>query len=97
MPSGLITSAPLPGRIIQQGYSPFPGDDLGTAVLVDPARMVRTFEQPATDKERNNRQLMVVIRPTGDAGVSYRTGFACAADGQITTPEQWLEHLRKTP
>ena len=94
MPSGLITSAPLPGRIIQQGYSPFPGDDLGTAVLVDPARMVRTFEQPATNKDR---QLMVVVSPTGDAGISYRTGFACTANGEITTPEQWLEHLRKTP
>jgi rhamnogalacturonyl hydrolase YesR len=78
-------------------YSPFPGGDLGTAVLVDPAKMVRTYELPATDKERNNRQLMVVVRPSDDAGVSYRTGFAWAADGEITTHEQWLEHLRKTP
>jgi hypothetical protein len=76
-------------------YSPFPGGDLGTGVLIDPAMMLRTLELPATDKEQKNRQLLIVTRPDAKNRVTYRTGYAWAADGEITNAEQWLEFLKR--
>jgi rhamnogalacturonyl hydrolase YesR len=76
-------------------YSTFPGGDLGTAVLLDPSKMIRTMELPATDKDKKNRQFLVVTKPDEKASVTYRSGFAWAADGEITNATQWLDFLKQ--
>jgi hypothetical protein len=78
-------------------YGPFPGGGLGTAVLIDPAKIIRTQELPATDKERKNRQVLLITRPDAEGRVSYRCGFAWAGDGAIKTPAQWLDFLKQQP
>ena len=76
-------------------YTPFPGGDLGTAILIDPAKIVRTLELPATDKKKDNRQVLVIARPNAESKIAYRTGFAWAGDGEITTSAQWLDFLKQ--
>lgn len=75
-------------------YGPFPGGNLGTAVLIEPEKLLRPLELPAADDEGKHRQFLVVTKPDSDSKVSYRSGFAWAADEGITTMEQWLDHLR---
>ena len=39
-------------------------------------------------------QALVIVRPDDNGRVSYRTGFAWAADGEITTEAAWLDYLK---
>jgi len=76
-------------------YEPLEGKNLGTAVLVDPPGIIRTGQLPATDKARKNEQVLIFTRPNDSGEVKWRSGFAWAGDGEITTSAQWLEFLAK--
>jgi rhamnogalacturonyl hydrolase YesR len=75
-------------------YEPVSGKGLGTGVIVNPASVVRTTRLPATDKDGKMEQALVIVRPDDNGRVSYRTGFAWAADGEITTEAAWLDYLK---
>jgi unsaturated rhamnogalacturonyl hydrolase len=74
-------------------YEPLAGKGLGTGVLVDPATVVRTTRLPATDKDGKSEQALVIVRPDDQGRVSYRSGFAWAADGEIASAAAWLQYL----
>ncbi len=76
-------------------YEPLEGKNLGTAVLVDPASVIRTDRMEATDKEKKNEQVLIFTRPDEQGKVTWRSGFAWAGDGEITTSAQWLDYLGK--
>ena len=69
------------------------GQGLGTAVIVPPPLFLRSVELPAADKAGKNAQALVITRPNASGRVIYRTGFAWAGDGEITTAEQWLRFI----
>jgi rhamnogalacturonyl hydrolase YesR len=75
-------------------HEPLAGSGLGTGVLVDPATVVRTTRLPAADKDGKHEQALVIIRPDDQGRVSYRSGFAWGADGEITTQAAWLDYLK---
>lgn len=75
-------------------YEPLAGKGLGTAALVDPASVIRTERLAATDKAGKIEHALIHLRPDDQGRVSYRSGFAWAADGDITTEAAWLEYLR---
>jgi unsaturated rhamnogalacturonyl hydrolase len=77
-------------------YEALAGSGLGTGLVVDPAIVTGTTRLPATDKERKMEQALVIVRPDEQGSVSYRTGFAWAADGEITTEAAWLDHLKSS-
>jgi hypothetical protein len=75
-------------------YETLAGKNLGTGVIVDPKTVVRTTRLPATDKLGKNEQALIIVRPDEQGTVSYRSGFAWAGDGDITTEAAWLDHLK---
>jgi hypothetical protein len=84
-----------PDQGFASAYETLDGKGLGTGVVLAPSRFVRATEQPATDKDGKNAQVLVFTRPDATGHVVYRTGFAWAADGEITTQEQWLDYLAR--
>lgn len=81
------------GKGIAAIYGPFAGSTLGTGIMVDPASVVRTERVPATGKDSPGEQAMLIVRPDEKGRVSYRCGFAWAADGEITSEKAWLDFL----
>jgi rhamnogalacturonyl hydrolase YesR len=75
-------------------YEPLAGSGLGTGVIVDPAVVAGSARLPATDKEGKLEQALILVRPDEQGRVSYRSGFAWAADGDITTEAAWLDYLK---
>jgi hypothetical protein len=75
-------------------YEPLAGSGLGTGVIVDPAAVAGTVRLPATDKEGKLEQVLILVRPDEQGRVSYRSGFAWGADGDITTEAAWLDYLK---
>lgn len=75
-------------------YEPLAEKGLGTAVLVDPATVIRTTRLPATDEAGTNEQALIIVRPDEQGRVSYRSGFAWAGDGEITTENAWMQYLQ---
>jgi unsaturated rhamnogalacturonyl hydrolase len=74
-------------------YEPLAGKGFGTGVIVNPASVVRTTRLPAADKAGKHEQALVIVRPEEQGRVSYRAGFAWAADDDITTSSAWLQYL----
>lgn len=70
------------------------GKGLGTGVIADPKTVVRTARLPATDKLGKNEHALVIVRPDDQGRISYRSGFAWAGDGDITTEADWLDYLK---
>jgi len=75
-------------------YEPLAGSGLGTGVVVDPAALSDTVRLPATDKDGMHEHALAIVRADDNGRVSYRMGFAWAADGDITTEAAWLDHLK---
>jgi hypothetical protein len=75
-------------------YEPLAGKNLGTGVIVDPQTVVRTTRLAATDKHGKNENALIIVRPDDRGTVSYRSGFACAGDGDITNETDWISHLK---
>lgn len=75
-------------------YEPLAGKGLGTGVILNPSTVVRTMRLPATDKAGKNEQALIIVSPDDQGRVSYRCGFAWAADGEITTEAAWLTYLK---
>lgn len=75
-------------------YEPLAGKGFGTGVIVNPATVVRTMRLPATDKPGKNEHALMIVRTDDQGRVSYRCGFAWAADGEITTEAAWLDYLK---
>ncbi len=73
---------------------PLGGNALGTGVLIDPARVVRTERLAATDPDAKHAHALVLTRVDAAGYVRYRSGFAWGGDGDITTAPQWLSYLR---
>lgn len=76
-------------------YEQLDGKNLGTGVVLSPARIVRSMELPAADKPGKNAQALLITRPDEKGRVIYRTGFAWAGDGDIKTLEAWLAYLEQ--
>jgi hypothetical protein len=74
-------------------HGPFSGSTLGTGIVVNPATVIRTEQVPASGKDSPGNQAMLVVRPDEESRVQYRTGFAWAADGEITSEKAWLDYL----
>jgi hypothetical protein len=75
-------------------HEPIAGKGLGTGVVVSPKSVVRTLRLPATDKEGNMEQAMLILRQDDQGRVSYRAGFAWAGDGEISSEAGWLDYLK---
>lgn len=84
-----------PEQGIASVYEPLDGKGLGTGVIVPAELFLRSAELPAADKDGKNAQAVVITRPDAKGHVSYRTGFAWAADGEITNASQWTEYLTR--
>ena len=82
------------GNGILAVYEPLAGNNFGTGVLVDPASVVRTARLAATDKPGKNAHALIIVRPDDQGRIAYRSGFAWAADGDITTEQAWLNYLK---
>ncbi len=75
-------------------HGPFAGSTLGTGIVVDPVTVVRTEQVPAAGKDSPGPQVLLIVRPDENGRVSWRAGFAWAADGEITTEDAWIGYLR---
>ena len=75
-------------------YESFAGSSLGTGVVVDPKSVIRTHRLPAADKDGKNEHALAIVRLDDQGRVSYRSGFAWAGDGEITTEQAWLDYLK---
>jgi hypothetical protein len=84
----------LAGQGIVSVYEQLDGKGLGTGVVIEPSRVVRTLELPAADAAGKNAQALLLTRPDKEGRVIYRAGFAWAADGEIKTEADWLEYLK---
>jgi hypothetical protein len=82
-----------PAKGIAAIYGPFAGSSLGTGIVTDPASIVRTERVPASGKDSPGEQAMLVLRADDQGRISYRCGFAWAADGEITSENAWLMYL----
>ena len=97
---GLTAQSKQPGITLDAAngiaaiHESFTGGHLGTGILVDPALVVRTEQVPATAKDSPGPQAMLVVRTDDSGRLSYRTGFAWSADGEITTEKAWLDYLK---
>lgn len=76
-------------------YEKLADKGFGTGVVVNPASVVRTTRLPATDKDGKMEQALLIVKPDEQGKVSYRAGFAWAADGEITSEAGWLDYLQK--
>jgi hypothetical protein len=76
-------------------YEQLDGKNLGTGVVLSPARIVRTVELPAADKLGKNAHALLITRPDEKGRVIYRAGFAWAGDGEIKTSDEWLNYLKQ--
>ncbi|MCU0749104.1 MAG: glycoside hydrolase family 88 protein [Akkermansiaceae bacterium] len=76
-------------------YEKLAGKGFGTGLIVDPASVVRTVRLPASDKDGNMEEVLLIVKPDAQGRISYRAGFAWAADGEITTEAGWLDYLNK--
>ena len=75
-------------------YGPFAGNRLGSGIRVDPARVLRAVELPARAADSPGPQALLIVKPDEDGRISYRSGFAWGADGEITSEQAWLDALR---
>ncbi len=75
-------------------YESIDGKNLGVAVLVDPARVLRMARLPGTDAAKKMEHAAVFTRVAADGRVSYRAGFAWAGDGDLRTSTAWLNYLQ---
>jgi len=75
-------------------YETLAGKGFGSGVIVNPASVVRTTRLPAADKDGEHEQALIIVRPDEQGRVSYRSGFAWGADGDITTGDAWLGYLK---
>ncbi len=75
-------------------YDTLADKGLGTGVLVDPSTVIRTERLPAADKLGKNEQALVIVRPDEQGRISYRSGFAWAGDGDITSAGAWLDYIK---
>ncbi len=69
------------------------GKALGTGVLVDVARSLRTERLAPEDKEGKHAHGLIFTKVDEAGYVKYRSGFAWSGDGEITTPAAWMEYL----
>ncbi len=74
-------------------YEPLAGHGFGTGVIVNPTTVARTTRLTATDPEGKHEQAIIIVRPDDNSTVSYRSGFAWAADGEIIDSAAWSKHL----
>lgn len=75
-------------------YESIAGKGFGTGVILDPAAVVEAMRLPATENAAGIEQALLIVRADDQGRVSYRTGFAWGADGEITTEPAWLDHLK---
>ena len=88
-----LTLEPLVGYMAV--YEAFDGTGLGTGLVINPSTVLRMGKLPANDKAKKNDHAVVFARPDKQGKVVYRAGFAWAADGEITTSEQWIHYLKQ--
>jgi hypothetical protein len=76
-------------------YEDFNGLGLGTGVLLDSANSVRMDRLPAMDPDKAHEHALAIVKIDAKGRLRYRTGFAWAGDGEITTAAAWLDYLRR--
>ena len=77
-------------------YDIVDGKGFGSAVVLDPTRVLRMEKLPATDSAKHHEHAAVFTRVAADGRVSYRTGFAWSGDNDLTAPDAWLTYLQQT-
>lgn len=75
-------------------HGPFSGGALGIGIVVNPSIVTRTERVPVSGKDSPGEQAMLVVLPDETGTVSYRTGFAWSADGEIKDAKAWLDYLK---
>ncbi len=75
-------------------HGPFAGGTLGIGIIVNPSIVTRTERVPVSGKDSPGEQAMLVVRPDESGTISYRTGFAWSADGEIKDEKAWLDYLK---
>jgi len=74
-------------------YENFAGTSLGTGIVLPASQVLRMDNLPPTDADQKHGHAVVFTKTDADGRLAYRAGFAWAADGDITTREQWLNYL----
>lgn len=70
------------------------GKALGTGIVIAPQRVLRTGQLAPEDKQGKHAHGLLFTKVDAAGYIKYRSGFAWAGDGDITTPDQWLDYLR---
>ncbi len=76
-------------------YDTLDGKGFGSAVVLEPARVLRMTKLAATDTAKRHEHATVFTRVAADGRVSYRAGYAWSGDGDLTTPAAWLTYLQQ--
>jgi len=84
-----FSASPETGRFAL--WETIDGLGLGTGIVLDPQRVVKTAEHG----EGEARQSLVVARTDAAGHVRWFTGFGWEGQGGIRTEAQWLDHLRE--
>lgn len=70
----------------------FEGNGFGTAVVMDPARMLKVISH--TDKSGHSQSLCLA-RTDDQGGIRWFAGFGWAGQGKITTEKAWADYLQE--
>ncbi len=73
-------------------WEKFDGYGLGTAILIDPARVLKMV--PYTDAA-GQTQALCLAKTDENGGVRWFAGFGWEGQGEITTREQWTAYLKE--
>lgn len=71
-------------------WETFDGNDLGTAVAIDPARVVKMTTH--TDAA-GQTQALCLAKTDENGAIRWFSGFGWSGQGDITTQEKWTEYL----
>lgn len=68
------------------------GHNLGTAVVIDPSRVVKMI--PYTGPDGHN-QALCLARTDDEGSIRWFAGFAWDGQGQVTQEDQWKDYLKE--
>ncbi|MEX1049357.1 MAG: glycoside hydrolase family 88 protein [Akkermansiaceae bacterium] len=77
---------------IMRLWENFEGLGLGTAIVIDPSRVVKMRSH--TDAA-GQTQALCLARTDAEGGIRWFSGFGWEGQGDITTAEKWKNHLAK--
>ncbi|MES2476385.1 MAG: glycoside hydrolase family 88 protein [Verrucomicrobiota bacterium] len=86
------TAIHSPNNGVMMLWEKFDGHGLGTAIVIDPAKVVEMIPH----KDASGKAQALCLSRTDDQGaIRWFAGFGWEGQGQITTQDQWASYLQK--